>query len=279
MERLHPPSTTITSSSVKVSTVSQDNFICDQHFNLQIHFKDPVELVENTSCYFSFNQTNHVLKNRFLLYVDQTIQDLKDWSSRHWLIIYNNINFFWRTPCEVQPSDCRRSFQVQSSVGLCEWFPAWRSRMWRWPADRQYQRPGAQQLASSSPQTVCSLIRWSQTCPQTQPDESGGATWTGSAAVWRFVHQRAALPRVPCRRFTSCIHRQHQSVGAFVRHSCVCERGCRWFSEPLRVSSNQKESWEAPSFIHSFVGWVSFDPWDAEAGRGAVIGWEGRRSC
>lgn len=109
MERLHPPSTTITSSSVKVSTVSQDNFICDQHFNLQIHFKDPVELVENTSCYFSFNQTNHVLKNRFLLYVDQTIQDLKDWSSRHWLIIYNNINFFWRTPCEVQPSDCKPS--------------------------------------------------------------------------------------------------------------------------------------------------------------------------
>lgn len=118
MERLHPPSTTITSSSVKVSTVSQDNFICDQHFNLQIHFKDPVELVENTSCYFSFNQTNHVLKNRFLLYVDQTIQDLKDWSSRHWLIIYNNINFFWRTPCEVQPSDCRRSFQV-SPVSDC----------------------------------------------------------------------------------------------------------------------------------------------------------------
>lgn len=36
----------------------------------------------------------------------QTIQELKDWFSRHWLID-NNINFFWRTPCEVQPSDCR----------------------------------------------------------------------------------------------------------------------------------------------------------------------------
>ena len=209
MEQLQPLGTTITSSSMKVNTVSQDNFIRDQHFN---HFTSKIRT--------SWLETH--------LVISASIGQTTFWRT---VFFFLHANDFLRggAGCGDDPLTAIinvlvHNNRLQPRLKL--------SAVWS---------------ADLRPATKHNLMSQEE-----------------SAAVWRWVHQRAAFPRVPCRRFTSCIRRQHQSVRAFVRHSCVCERGFRWFSEPLRVSSNQKESWEAPSFLHSFIhlftGWVNFDP-------------------